>query len=68
MESVVDALIEAMKLRRASTAKNSPSVRTVQEMVVAPKNGNEFSSNAVMESALDVLIEAMKLRRASVME
>jgi general secretion pathway protein A len=68
LESAVDVLIAAMKLRRASATKDSPSVQTVQEMVVGPKNGNVFSSNAVMESAVDVLIEAMKLKRASVTE
>lgn len=68
LESAVDVLIQAMKLQRASATKDSPWVQTVQEMVVAPKKGNEFSSHAVMESAVDVLIEAMKLRRASVME
>ena len=68
LESALDVLIEAMKLRRVSAMKDTPAVETAPEMIAAPQNGNEFSSNAVMESAVDVLIEAMKLRRASVME
>ncbi len=68
LESAVDVLIEAMKLRRASAMKQSSSIQTVQQMVAAPMEGNDVGGNLVMESAVDVLIEAMKMRRASVME
>lgn len=64
LESAVDVLIEAMKLRRASAMKQSSSIPTVQQMM----EGNDAGGSLVMESAVDVLIEAMKMRRASVME
>jgi len=67
LESAVDVLIEAMKLRRASAGKKAMAAHAVQDMVAAPEDGGD-SSNLVMESAVDVLIEAMKLRRASVAE
>ena len=68
LESAVDVLIEAMKLRRASAMKESSSMHPVQQMVAAPMEGRDVSGNLIMESAVDVLIEAMKLRRVSVTE
>jgi len=66
LESAVDVLIEAMKVRRASSGK-AMAAHVGQDMVGAPEDGHD-TSNLVMESAVDVLIEAMKLRRASVAE